>query len=166
MFQKTERILDGLESGRISRREATARLAGLLLTAVTTGRVLAAEEGGQTTFQATGLNHLALRVTDVKRSKEFYQRHFGLSALSDNGAGSSFLGCGDNFVALFRSSDPGMDHYCYTVEAYDPDRVMKRLKEAGLSTRRAENRVYTADPDGLEVQLAGPRSSWPGSPGE
>ena len=41
-------------------------------------------------------------------------------------------------------------------------RVVKTLECAGLNPRRRENRVYFDDPDGLTVQIAGPRSSRPG----
>ena len=47
-----------------------------------------------------------------------------------------------------------MHHYCYAIDNYEPDTTVEKLKAAGLTVRRAQNRVYFDDPDGLEVQVA------------
>ena len=71
--------------------------------------------------------------------------------------------CGDDFLALFRSGEASMDHYCYTIEDYEPDKVVKQLTAAGLKPERHENRVYFPDPDGLTVQLSAENdwADWP-----
>ena len=94
-------------------------------------------------------------VTDISRSRDFYQQHFGLETMSESPS-SCFLRCGKNFVALFRDTKPAMDHYCYAIERYEPADAVKRLKAAGLAPDRRGNRVYFKDPDGLEVQVAAP----------
>ena len=114
------------------------------------------------TFRARGLNHIALRVTDVNRSREFYEKHLDLDLIRQNGETNCFLGCGDNFVALFRSGTAGLDHYCYTIDGFDATRTMKVLQDANLKPVRRENRVYFDDPDGLTVQVSGKRDAWPG----
>ena len=105
------------------------------------------------TFEAAGLNHIALGVTDVRRSRDFYVQHLGLSVRRES-AGSCFLNCGDHFVALFRSAEPEMDHYCYAVRDYDVDVAAAKLCEQSLSPWVQGGRIYFDDPDGLEVQLA------------
>ena len=66
-----------------------------------------------------------------------------------------FMSCGpDNFVALFSSDEPEMDHYCYSIDGYDPAEAMRKLETAGLSPRRRQDRVYFEDPDGLTVQVS------------
>jgi metallothiol transferase len=155
-----ERTLDALQMGEISRREAVFRLGALALAMAGGGRIAIAEaETASSTFNAVGLNHLALRVTDLERSRDFYRKHLGLSVVSESDS-NCFLGCGKNFVALFRSENPGMDHYCYTVPDYEAGKVVDRLKAAGLDPERHSNRVYFEDPDGLTVQLAG-SDHWP-----
>ena len=100
------------------------------------------------------MNHLALRVTDIDRSAEFYQRHLGLEVTSRSRS-SCFLRCTDrDFLALFRSDEAGMDHYCYSVEGYTASGAVEKLEAVGLKPRRREQRVYFDDPDGLEVQVA------------
>ena len=155
-----ERILEEYRKGTIERRTAIRRLAVCFAAAFAGAPALAGETNS--TFASTGLNHLALRVTDVARSRDFYIKHFGFEVLEDNPPGSCFLGLGDNFVALFRGKTAGMDHFCVTIEEYDPAEALQRLKDAGLESHRVENRVYFKDPDGLEGQVAGRFSSRPG----
>jgi catechol-2,3-dioxygenase len=155
-----EKILEEYRSGSIERRVAIRRL-GFCFAAAFAG-VPALAESAEPTFSSTGLNHLALRVTDVARSREFYVRHFGFEVLEDNPPHNCFLGCGDNFVALFRSKTAGMDHFCVTLPEYEPAAALQRLKDAGIEAHRVENRVYFRDPDGLEGQVADRFSSRPG----
>jgi catechol 2,3-dioxygenase-like lactoylglutathione lyase family enzyme len=79
----------------------------------------------------------------------------GLAPMSA-GERSSFLRCGNDFLALFKADRPGMDHFCFTVEGYEPADAVKRLQGAGLNPRRQADRVYFDDPDGLEVQVSAP----------
>lgn len=162
MLADLDRTLGDLEQGRIDRRTALRRVAGVLFSAAAAGTLFSAEEpAAASTFEATALNHLALRVSDVARSREFYGKHLGIRPVRDDGT-RCFLGCGENFVALFPAEKPGMDHYCYTIKDYDPDRAVETLKAEGLSPVRHDNRVYFEDPDGLTVQLAGKWTAWPG----
>lgn len=158
MIETTEQVLDAIEDGRMTRREAVARL--LTAAAATfavpglAGPGIAADAQVGPTFRTTGLDHIALRVTDIPRSRDFYVRHLGLRVTSES-ASSCFLRSGqDHFVALFRSDAAGMDHYAYRIDDYDAGDVVARLEAAGLSPRRVANRVYFDDPDGLEVQIS------------
>ena len=156
-----EGTLDALQAGKISRREAVLRLGAVVLAVAGASRTAAVTtDASGPTFDAVGLNHLALRVTDVARSRDFYLEHLGLKVVSESET-NCFLGCGKNFVALFRSDKAGMDHYCYTVPDYSAGDVVERLKAADLKPERHADRVYFDDPDGLTVQLAG-NDHWPG----
>ena len=164
MIESAERLLDSYVAGRMSRREAARAIVGLALAPLgAAGAVYAARSGeSESTFRATGLNHLGLRVTDVARSRDFYREHLGMSVIRDNAPGNCFLRAGDHYMGLFRSSTPAMDHFCFTAEGYDADDAVARLQGVGLSPRREEDRVYFHDPDGLEVQLDSRFGSWPG----
>jgi catechol 2,3-dioxygenase-like lactoylglutathione lyase family enzyme len=156
MHRIADDLIKEVEEGRLGRREAVARLVALAAAAfaVPTGSPAAA--GAESpTFQAVGLDHIALDITDLDRSREFYQKHLGL-ALRSQSSQSVFLDVGsDNFVALFRSGTARMNHYAYTIDDYDAGEVVKRLSGAGLEPRREDNRVYFPDPDGLTVQISG-----------
>lgn len=154
MEREVGALLGEYEAGRFSRRELVVHLAALAGAATFAGRNAVAEEVAPT-FQATGLNHIALRVTNVQRSRDFYLKHLGMT-VSRESAMNCFMTCGDNFVALFRGSEPSMDHYCYSVEGYNVKEAVATLKEEGLnpSNPGGSQRVYFDDPDGLTVQLA------------
>lgn len=160
MFPMIDRVLDEYDGGRVSRRGLIVQLTAMLGAAA---GVRAAQEPPSprpewtSTFTATEINHLALRVTDVSRSTRFYREHLNLTPRSDDSPNSVFLNVGErDFLALFRADTPGMDHYCYTVADYTAGGAVEHLEAAGLEPRRRGNRVYFDDPDGLEVQVSAP----------
>jgi catechol 2,3-dioxygenase-like lactoylglutathione lyase family enzyme len=125
-------MLTHYEQGKLSRRQFIQALAVL-------AAIPQAAPAADSTFQGVGLNHIALRVTDLSRSRDFY---------------SCFLRVGRKFLALFRGQNSRMDHYCFEIENFNASQVVEKLKQAGLSPRRSGNRVYFPDPDGLTVQLS------------
>jgi catechol 2,3-dioxygenase-like lactoylglutathione lyase family enzyme len=147
-----ERIISEMlrqyESGSTSRRHLIHGLSALALAA---SPGLAAES----TFKGVGLNHIAIRVADIRRSRDFYQKHLGLPLMSESET-SCFLKMGDEFLTLFKNDRPGLDHYCVAIEKFEPDTVMSELNRQGLKPRRPSgtDRIYFPDPDGLEVQLS------------
>ncbi|MCZ6597218.1 MAG: VOC family protein [Planctomycetota bacterium] len=165
MRMEIETWIGLFEEGRIGRRELIGRLGAVMAVAAGCAspglaQEAQAPEAAKPTFVAKGLNHIALRSTDLERSKSFYERHLGLKVLSQSRS-NVFMDCGgNNFVAFFKSERAGMDHYCYTIERYDQKEAAKKLRAVGIEPRLAGSRIYFDDPDGLEVQLAGPRH-WP-----
>jgi catechol 2,3-dioxygenase-like lactoylglutathione lyase family enzyme len=94
-------------------------------------------------------------VTDVARSREFYEKHLGLRTIRGDDR-ALFMGTGrDFFLTLFRAAEPRMHHYCYSIENYNADEAVQKLADAGLRPERTDNRVYFPDPDGMTVQVAG-----------
>ena len=154
------KLINDFEHGRMSRRQLIAHLTGMF--AVTVGATIAfADQQTQlaapspadstTTFDATDLNHIALSVSDVQRSKKWYQKHLGLRAMGQEG----FLTTGKGWLALFKGEKPGLHHYCYSIANYDPGDAVERLRAAGVGPTRRGGRVYLDDRDGIECQVAG-----------
>jgi catechol 2,3-dioxygenase-like lactoylglutathione lyase family enzyme len=109
------------------------------------------------TFRVIGLNHGALRVTDIPRSRDFYVEHLGARVIRESET-NCFLALGANhFLGLFRRDSGGLDHLCFTIDDYDPDRAEETLRAAGFTPHRNQDRVFFPDPDGNLVQLA---STW------
>ncbi len=139
-------VFDRYDRGEISRREALAALGALAAPAL-----VGAQESS--TFEVTGLHHIALQVTDIERSVAWYRRHLGLVPTSQSES-SAFLDCGPHFLALFRSSSPGLAHYSYGLENYSQSDAARRLRAVGIEPKLRGNRIYFDDPDGIEVQLS------------
>ena len=108
----------------------------------------------QSTFEGLNLNHVALRVTDVERSRDFYMKHLGLTVARQSLPNNCFLSFGDCFLALFRGDRAGMDHYCYSIKEYNVNKAAEKLKAEGIDSEIHDNRIYFPDPDGLKVQLS------------
>ncbi len=148
MEQLISKMLQGYELGKVSRRQLIQGLAAVAASAYTIPAY-------GSTFQGVALNHIALRVTNVQRSRDFYQKHLGMPVIHESQE-NCFLGLGKNFLTLFQNQNPGLDHYCIAVEKFNADSVVETLKGQGLNPRRPSgtDRVYFPDPDGLDVQLS------------
>ncbi len=141
-------MLERYEDGTITRRQLIQAL-GAIATISGAGPLYAL------TFQGVALNHIAIRVTNVQRSRDFYQKHLGMPVIRES-QDNCFLGLGKNFLTLFQNQNPGLDHYCIAIDNFNADSVLEKLKRQGLNPRRPNgtDRVYFSDPDGLEVQLS------------
>jgi lactoylglutathione lyase len=154
------KMINDFEHGRLSRRQLIACLTGMFAASLGGATIaFADQQAGQAaakptelgpTFVATNINHIALNVTDVQRSQKWYEKHLGLKPTGREG----FLTTGKGWLALFQGEKPGLNHYCYSIANYDPADAVARLKAAGLTPRREDGRVYFADPDGIECQVA------------
>ncbi len=100
------------------------------------------------------VNHVALRVSDVGQSVEWYQGLMGLNVVRRS-ANNAFLGLGDNFLALFQSSQPGhVDHFCFSIADYEPAKVIAKLGKHSIEARQRADRVYFQDLNGMTVQVS------------
>lgn len=152
MEQQIDRLVGAFETGAISRRQLIGGLTALAITTGVGGNA-AAQQAESSTFKAVNLNHMALRCTDIPRSRDWYVKHFGMSVSRDSES-SCFLNFDGGFLALFRDDTAGMHHYCYSIEDYDVEQVMETLRANDMNPRREGDRVYFPDPDGNTVQLA------------
>ena len=117
-FQIT-RMVENYEAGRISRRQLVQGLALIVAVGPLTGLSSA--------FQGVEINHVALDVTDVQRSRNFYQQLLGLPVVRES-RNNCFLGLKRNFLALFQARSAAMNHYCIGIEGYDVDNVTAELQ--------------------------------------
>ncbi len=149
-----EQLVSLFEQRKISRRELVVKVGALVAGLAGAGRLAeAADDRSEPTIRSHGLNHLALRVTNLSRSRDWYRKHFGLTVLRE-GERNCFMRTKDDFVALFQSDKARMDHFCFTVSKADRPGAFDTLKAAGLNPWKVENRVYFHDPDGLQGQVA------------
>jgi catechol 2,3-dioxygenase-like lactoylglutathione lyase family enzyme len=155
-----EKLLADFEAGKLSRRQLVSRLMGLGAAMTMMENAHSQESTAEKTeplFKAKGLDHIALDVVDVPRSRDFYAKHLGLDVVrgDDN---ALFMGAGrEFFLTLFKAEQPGLNHYCYGIENYEAAAAVAKLREAGINPRETQGRVYFPDPDGIEVQVASSR---------
>jgi catechol 2,3-dioxygenase-like lactoylglutathione lyase family enzyme len=152
-----EQLVEDFERGLLSRRQLVSRLMGLGATLALIRDARAGQgHGEESTFKATGIDHVALDVTSVPRSRDFYMKHLGLRVVTDGGEDNCFLGAGSGghfFLTLFKGDKPGLNHYCYKIEGFDPEKAGEALKRVGLKPELVDGRVYFLDPDGIKAQV-------------
>jgi catechol 2,3-dioxygenase len=126
---------------------------------------------------STRVGPVALTVSDLERSLEFYRGSLGLDVL-ELGAGEARLGAGDAELlhltelpgARPSTRDTGLYHFALLV----PDRpslarwlahaARERVQLTGLSDHAVSEAIYLNDPDlhGIEIYADRPRAQWEG----
>lgn len=126
------------------------------------------------------LDHLVLRVVDLKRMVRFYRDVLGCTLERENPAvGLTQLRAGSSLIDLVtidetlgaaggRAPDPegrNVDHFCLRVEAFDEVAIAAYLVACGVEPGEVKERygadgfgpsMYIRDPEGNGVELKGP----------
>ena len=125
------------------------------------------------------IDHLVLRVVDVKAMMDFYINVIGCSlekiqeeiGLYQLRAGSSLIDIisVDGKLGKIGGSAPGqegrnLDHFCLRIDPFDADEITQYLKGKGAEPGQVESRygaegegpsIYVTDPEGNIVELKG-----------
>jgi catechol 2,3-dioxygenase-like lactoylglutathione lyase family enzyme len=119
-------------------------------------------------LRTEGLDHVAITVTDLRRSAEFYADVLGLESRYEPGHEPVFMVAGGTGLALFRAetyggSGPGepgpirVMHVAFRVDREQFDRARAELPAAGIEPRFEDHgsvhSLYFPDPDGHVVEL-------------
>jgi lactoylglutathione lyase len=151
-------MVEQFVSGRLTRRELVWGLTALVAAAAAGTAGAAQAPPPASTFQALGLNHLALRVTDLDRSQAFYERHLGMARIPGGSGSPRLMACGPQVLNLFKAAAPQMDHVCFTVPNYDAKAAEARLRAQKVEPLVEDDRVHFLDPDGYKLQVGGPNA--------
>lgn len=147
------------------------------------GRVLAqspAQDSGP--IRISGINHVGLTVSDMKRSVDFYQGLFGMPVTSRQGSTTNLrVGTGPQFFSLTSGAGPvRISHIGLGVPNFDADRLAATLGRLGFTpsatggtdgvnldgplkmrlvngTGGGPKELYFSDPDGVLYQLQDPK---------
>jgi catechol 2,3-dioxygenase-like lactoylglutathione lyase family enzyme len=147
MQQIIERMLKDFECGRVTRRQLAASLAALV-----TGAQAAPKPSG---LRAVSLNHVTVRVPDVRRTSQFYQEFFGMP-LKQHSESTHILGVGKSFFGIEqKGSSADLDHYDFGIAGFNAEDVIAKLKSRNLKPEPGGNKesFKFRDPDGFLVQL-------------
>ena len=78
--------------------------------------------------EAKTVNHIAISVSDLARSKDWYCQIFGLRLIQES-AESVLLGFGESMIVLRAEGTPGIiSHFMFGIEGYDADVLRAKLK--------------------------------------
>lgn len=118
------------------------------------------------------IDHVALHVSDLKRSLDFYERHFGFKKYFQHRAAGgmeiAYLKLGDTVLELTHKSDGSMMgfHFCLETEKFAA--AVGELQKNGVEMVRPPHdtaareprekgwrRVVFRGPDGEEIELRG-----------
>jgi len=156
-----DELVDRFERGALSRREL---IAGLLALGASTPRAVGGPASPRP-IEVSGVDHIALRVSDVERSTRFYAEHFGATVRSRS-SNAMFIDVGAQWIALFgpgapstgfAPTPPGLDHISFQPTAVRGfEERTQSLREHGLDPKSppGSGRVYFKDPDGVILQLS------------
>ena len=145
-----EKLLTDFERGGLTRRQLAAALAAL----VSGGAQAAPDEG----LKAVTLNHVTVRVPDVRRTSQFYQEFFGMP-LKQHSENTHILGVGKSFFGIEQKGTPAeLDHFDFGIAGFNADTVLAKLKARSLKVEPGGTKesFKFRDPDGFLVQLNGP----------
>jgi catechol 2,3-dioxygenase-like lactoylglutathione lyase family enzyme len=153
MTNNLETLLTAYERGACSRRHFIATISALV-SASTIG-CADRQTAAVGTFVPRGINHVTLKVKDLKKSLEFYQRLFKFPRVEE-GDQSYFLGMGSTFLSLDAVGHESIiDHFCIGIDGYDPQMTKQKLASFSVSaTIENGNQLYFRDVDGVKVQLS------------
>ncbi len=145
-----ERLVDLYDTRAIGRRELLAGLVALGL-----GSPIGSS--ARAPFHGRTLNHVTLGVSNVARSKAFYQRMFDFP-IRDEAADFCEFRMENAFLGLYKDSALriGLDHFAIGVDGYDARAAFNTLKREfpdASATIENDDQVYFRDPDGAKGQL-------------
>jgi catechol 2,3-dioxygenase-like lactoylglutathione lyase family enzyme len=117
----------------------------------------------------TGILHFTLAVTDLERSRRFYEDVVGCTFWRQNDT-TVFMRCGENFFVLSRAPyhaapNRGRDiliHHAFTIDAADFDAALAHVEACGVEVLLYEDKghrsfagrhAYFHDPDGNAIEF-------------
>src|SRR5919198_6363669 len=96
------------------------------------------------------IDHVALHVSDLERSVDFYERHFGFKKYFQHAATGgmqiAYLKLGDTVLELTHKSDGAMAGFHFCLETDNFDETVENLLEQGVRLIRAPHETAAREP--------------------
>jgi catechol 2,3-dioxygenase-like lactoylglutathione lyase family enzyme len=149
-----DRLLKSYEQRRIGRRQ-------LLTALVAATGIPAHAQDGDPTFRGRLLNHVTVGVSDVARSKAFYQQLVGATVQKEL-PHQVDLRIGDSFITVLGGGQPpAIQHFCVGVSGFDGksglaalERRLPETKPRLVTNELGQQQLILRDPDGVTVEIA------------
>jgi glyoxylase I family protein len=143
-------LVTRFEKGALSRRELVRGLA--MLAAGTT----AAGAQQDVDFKGANIDHVSIRVANLQRSTDFYQKMFGFSVVSEERPrGIVRLGNTKVLVSLNPGSPAFVDHFAIGIPGFNKESVVRHVTQRGATALEGDFAgLHVKDPDGINVQIS------------
>ncbi len=151
MLDLIEKMVTDFERGKLTRRQLTSGLAGLVAASANAA-------SGASDLKAVGVNHVTLRVPDVQRSTKFYQDIFGMP-MRKSAPTVNILSLNPNCffgIESAKQKGPDVDHFSLAIQNFKPAEAAAKLEKRGLKPALSKDSLKFEDPDGITVQLNAP----------
>jgi catechol 2,3-dioxygenase-like lactoylglutathione lyase family enzyme len=153
-----DKIVDDLvarfERGALSRRQL---IQGLTMLAAAGGTApVAAQNGLQTPFSASGIDHISVQVTDLERSMAFYTSVFGLRPLNEDRDNRIVRMGVDRIIVSLHAKPPTgiVDHFAIAIDGFDQAAATQALEALNLQPQtNLDYGFHVRDPEGIPVQI-------------
>jgi catechol 2,3-dioxygenase-like lactoylglutathione lyase family enzyme len=149
-------LLNHYDSGQIDRRQLLQALIG---TVIATAATPAAAAGA---LQVKNINHIGLASPQVNRSRDWYQKLFGVKAETIEDNKRVYIRFPGSFMSINEGKTASISHVDFGVTSIDaknpnPKALVEKLVAEGYQARLADAySVFVSDPDGLALQLSAP----------
>ncbi len=119
-------------------------------------------------FKPTGINHITLRVNDIKRSEHFYGEILGFKLEKKMGQSMSTYRIGEDSLVIVEaetsydqeSRDYRVDHFGFFVESPEiVDLMAEHFRTnnvtilSGPANRKTGRFIFISDPDGNMIEI-------------
>ena len=113
-------------------------------------------DGADAGLRFAGLDHVEFTVSDIEKSLAFYVQVFGNAVMKNKQTTRRYIKLGGCYIALDKTQDIRVDHYCAGIEGFDIAAVHSYLVENGIAFRDfpSGKDLAVTDPDGIRTQLA------------
>jgi len=139
------------EAGALTRREMVQAL--LLLF----GAAPVSAQTAGPALTATRIDHVSILVSDLERSRSYYEELFGAKARAQNNLVQLALGPASHITLAQNQDRKGtIDHVALTVEGLTIDQALAAAKRAKPDSNfhvESDGVTYFTDPDGTRLQL-------------
>ena len=123
------KMLQDYEAGKLTRRQLIADLA-----ACASGTQLTAAK--ESTFRGVGLNHIAIQVTNIPRSRDFYQKHLGLPLIRSRN--QLFSRIGKEFSNALQEREAGTGSLLHRDPGFQTRCRHERAQPAGIEAKTSK----------------------------
>src|SRR5262245_26319871 len=145
-------LVKQFENGTLSRRQL---IQGLVAIAASSSAASAAPAQSMP-FKSTRIDHISMQVDDLPRSREFYEKVFGLTVLGEDKENEIVrMGTTKVIVSLHHKAPTRIvDHFAIAIDGFNQEAVTQALKQQGLTAEQnLDYGFYTRDPAGIPVQI-------------